>query len=101
VRRRADLRKLLPSAALLLASVPCLAWAQASSDADATSSAIAGNPGAVNITPGTGELGRLLGFAPESDLCLGGVLVSYGNYLISGGNAGDKLQQSATNGFRI
>jgi porin len=67
--------------------VPCLAQAQAPSDANTTSSAIAGNPGAVNVTPGTGQLGRLLGFEPESGLRLGGVLVSNGNYLISGGNA--------------
>ena len=87
MRRRTGLRKPLLSAVLLLAWVPCLARAQASSDADATSSAIAGNPGAVNIAPGTGKLGRLLGFDPENGLRLGGVLVSNGNYLISGGKA--------------
>jgi len=86
VRPRLDLRKLRVVGALLLAWVPCLAQAQAPLDANATSSAIAGNPGAVNIAPGTGELGRLLGFEPESGLRLGGVLVSNGNYLISGGN---------------
>ena len=68
-----------------LAGVPCSARAQAPPDVDTASSAIAGNPGAVNVTPGTGELGRLLGFEPESGLRLGGVLVSNGNYLISGG----------------
>ena len=36
---------------------------------------------------GTGELGRRLGLEPETGLRLGGVLVSNGNYLISGGNA--------------
>ena len=87
MRRRLDLRKLPLAGALLLAWVPCLAQAQAPPDADATSSAIAGNPGAVNIAPGTGELGRLLGFEPESGLRLGGALVSNGNYVISGGNA--------------
>jgi porin len=87
MRRRVDFRGLLLSAALLLAWAPCLAQTQAPSDAEATSSAIAGNPGAVNVTPGTGELGRLLGIEPESGLRLGGVLVSNGNYLISGGNA--------------
>jgi carbohydrate-selective porin OprB len=66
---------------------PCWAQAQAPSDADASSAAIAGNPGAFNVTPGTGELGRLLGFEPDSGLRLGGVLVSNGNYLIAGGNA--------------
>jgi len=63
------------------------ARAQTPSDADAVSSAIAGNPGAVNIVAGTGELGRLIGLDPESGLRLGGVLVSNGNYLMSGGNA--------------
>jgi porin len=85
--RRIDLRELLLSAALLLAWVACGAQAQPPSTADATSAAIAGNPGAVNVTPGTGEFGQLLGFEPESGLRLGGVLVSNGNYLISGGNA--------------
>ena len=87
MRPRLDLRKLRVVGALLLAWVPCLAQAQAPPDANATSSAIAGNPGAVNIAPGTGELGRLLGFEPESGLRLGGALVSNGNYVISGGNA--------------
>ena len=81
-----DLRKLLLSAIFLIGlSDP--ARAQTPSDADAAGSAIAGNPGAVNIVAGTGELGRLLGLDPESGLRLGGVLVSNGNYLISGGNA--------------
>jgi porin len=61
--------------------------AQTPADAEAPSSAIAGNPGAVNIVAGTGELGRVLGLSPETGLRLGGVLVSNGNYLISGGNA--------------
>jgi porin len=39
---------------------------------------------------GTGALGRLLGLDPGSGLRLGGVLVSNGNYLISGGNAPGK-----------
>jgi carbohydrate-selective porin OprB len=56
-----------------------------------TSTAIAGNPGAVNVTPGTGALGRWLGLAPDSGVQLGGVLVSNGNVLLSGGS-----QQGAT-----
>jgi porin len=83
---RADLRQLLLSA-VLLAGFTSLVHAQTQPDTDATSSAIAGNPGAVDIVAGTGELGRLLGLEPESGLRLGGVLVSNGNYLISGGNA--------------
>jgi hypothetical protein len=42
-------------------------------------SAIAGNPAAVNVTPGIGDLGRLLGLAADS-----GVLVSNGNLVLSG-----------------
>jgi porin len=84
---KADLPKLLLSVALLVGLAPS-ARAQTPSDADAAaSSAIAGNPGAVNIVAGTGALGRLLGLDPESGLRLGGALVSNGNYLISGGNA--------------
>lgn len=46
---------------------------------------IAGNPAAVNVTAGTGALGEALGLTPESGLRLGGVLVSNGNVLLSGG----------------
>jgi porin len=83
---RADLCKLLVSAALLV-GLDYPARAETPPATDLESSAIAGNPGAVNIVAGTGALGRLLGLDPESGLRLGGVLVSNGNYLISGGNA--------------
>src|SRR5271170_4103132 len=83
---RSDLLKLLLSAALLI-GLAHLARAQTPPDADTAGSGIAGNPGAVNIVAGTGELGRLLGLEPQSGLRLGGVLVSNGNYLISGGHA--------------
>ena len=86
---RAVLRKLLLSGALLI-GLARSALAQTTLAADAASSAIAGNPGAVNIVAGTGALGQLLGLDPESGLRLGGVLVSNGNYLISGGNAPGK-----------
>jgi carbohydrate-selective porin OprB len=88
-RAQAALCWLLLSGALLFGLAPT-AHAQATPAADAASSAIAGNPGAVNIVAGTGALGRLLGLDPESGLRLGGVLVSNGNYLISGGNAPGK-----------
>jgi porin len=39
------------------------------------------------VEPGTGEWGRLVGFGPDSGVRLGGVLVSNGNYLASGGNS--------------
>jgi len=82
----ADLRRLILSAVLLIGLVPSVR-AQTPAAAEAPGSAIAGNPGAVNIVAGTGALGRLLGLDPESGLRLGGVLVSNGNYLISGGTA--------------
>ena len=85
-RTRSDLRKLLLSAAVLI-GLASSGRAQTPSAPDAESSAIAGNPGAVNIVAGTGALGALLGLDPESGLRLGGALVSNGNYLISGGNA--------------
>jgi carbohydrate-selective porin OprB len=88
-RAQAALCWLLLSGALLFGLAPT-AHAQATPAADAASSAIAGNPGAVNIVAGTGALGRLLGLDPESGLRLGGVLVRNGNYLISGGNAPGK-----------
>jgi porin len=46
---------------------------------------IAGNPGAVNVEPGIGLLGRTLGFGPDSGVFLGGVWVGNGDYLIGGG----------------
>jgi hypothetical protein len=50
---------LLLSAALLI-GLAASAHAQTTPAADAASSAIAGNPGAVNIVAGTGALGRTL-----------------------------------------
>ena len=38
------------------------------------------------LSQSSGALGRLIGFGPESGVRLGGVLVSNGNYLASGGN---------------
>lgn len=46
---------------------------------------ISANPGAVNIEPGSGELGHLLGFGRESGVHLGGLWIGDTNYLISGG----------------
>lgn len=46
---------------------------------------IAGNPGAVNVLTGTGRLGRLLGFADDSGVRLGGLWIGNGDYLMSGG----------------
>ena len=65
-----DLRK-LPTTAFLI-GLAHSASAQTPPDTDTTSSAIAGNPGAVNIVVGTGELGRLFGLDPETGLRLGG-----------------------------
>jgi porin len=73
----------LLAAAVLLGSAHS-AQAQAP---PATELSIAGNPGAVNVAPGSGALGRLLGLTPESGLRLGGVLVSNANALLSGGKS--------------
>ena len=52
---------------------------------EADSPGIAGNPGAVDVQPGTGALAAA-GLHPSTGFRLGGVLVSNGNYLLSGGN---------------
>jgi porin len=75
-------------AAALLFGWPAAPRAETPPAAVEANAAIAGNPGAVNIAPGTGALGRLLGLGPDSGLRFGGVLVSNGNVLLSGGNAG-------------
>lgn len=47
--------------------------------------AISANPGAVTTTPGTGWLGRLLGFTPESGIRVGGLWIGNSDYLFTGG----------------
>jgi porin len=49
------------------------------------STAIAGNPGAVNVKPGIGLLGRALGFGPDSGMFLGGLWSGDADYLFGGG----------------
>jgi porin len=71
----------------LLSWLGALALAEAPAAAQDVAQGIAGNPGAVDVEPGTGELGRLVGLGPDNGLRLGGVLVSNGNYLASGGNS--------------
>jgi porin len=46
---------------------------------------ISANPGASNIIPGTGLLGRLIGFGPDSGVRLGGLWIGNADYLIAGG----------------
>jgi porin len=48
-------------------------------------SSISGNPGATNIVPGTGALGRFLGFDAESGIRIGGVWLGDTNWLMTGG----------------
>jgi porin len=50
-----------------------------------TNGGISANPGAVNIVTGTGQLGRWLGFTPDSGVRLGGAWVADANYLFAGG----------------
>ena len=47
--------------------------------------AISANPGASNSLPGTGQLGRLIGFTPESGIRIGGAWVGNFDYLFTGG----------------
>jgi carbohydrate-selective porin OprB len=76
-----------PVAAALLGWLAASVFAESPAAAQDALQGIAGNPGAVDVEPGTGELGRLIGFGPASGVRLGGVLVSNGNYLASGGNS--------------
>jgi porin len=76
-----------PVAATLLGWLAASVFAESPAAAQDALQGIAGNPGAVDVEPGTGELGRLIGFGPDSGVRLGGVLVSNGNYLASGGNS--------------
>jgi porin len=46
---------------------------------------IAANPGASNPLPGTGLLGKLIGFTPESGIRIGGLWVGNSDYLFTGG----------------
>jgi porin len=50
-----------------------------------TTEGISANPGSTNVITGTGLLGRLLGFTPESGVRLGGLWIGNTNYLIAGG----------------
>lgn len=50
-----------------------------------TSEGISSNPGATNVLTGTGLLGRLLGFGPDSGVRLGGLWIGNMNYLVAGG----------------
>ena len=47
--------------------------------------AISANPGASNILVGTGLLGRLIGFTPESGITIGGMWIGDADYLFTGG----------------
>ncbi len=50
-----------------------------------SSEGISANPGAVNVLTGTGLLGRVLGFGPDSGVRLGGLWIGDANYLFAGG----------------
>lgn len=50
-----------------------------------SSEGISANPGATNVLTGTGLLGRLLGFGPDSGVRLGGLWIGDMNYLVAGG----------------
>jgi len=64
------------------------ASASSAPTAAATSSAIpaiSANPGAVEIIPGTGALGRQAGFTPDSGVKIGGFWIGNADYLATGG----------------
>jgi porin len=46
---------------------------------------VSANPGAVDVISGTGLLGRLIGFSPDSGVRIGGVWIGNSDYLITGG----------------
>ena len=73
-----------PAAAALLGSLAALVCETPAKAQDVTQG-IAGNPGAVDVEPGTGALGQFLGFGPDSGVRLGGVVVSNANSLAAGG----------------
>jgi porin len=73
-------------AAALLGCLAASLLAEGPAAAQDVTQGITGNPGAVDFEPGTGDLGRFIGFGPDSGVRLGGVLVSNGNYLATGGN---------------
>ena len=52
---------------------------------------ISSNPSTVNILPGTGEIGRVLfGLKEDSPFRLGGVLISDGDFIATGGAGQEK-----------
>ena len=57
-----------------------------STQAEETTYGISGNPGAVNIYTGTGELGKLLQIPEESGVRIGGLWLGDYNALLSGGD---------------
>ena len=87
-----------------LALAACLAWgniaraqlpdsasaglpsAESAVDTTATpAAAISGNPAAVNILNGTGKLGELFGFEPDSGIRLGGLWIGDASGVLAGG----------------
>lgn len=73
-----------PAAAALLCWLAGSVWETPAKAQDAAQG-IAGNPGAVDVEPGTGALGQFLGFGRDSGVRLGGVVVSNANTLAAGG----------------
>ena len=70
---QSSLRK-SPVAAVLLGWLAASVFAESPAAAQDELQGIAGNPGAVDVEPGTGELRRVIGFGPDSGVRLGGVL---------------------------
>ncbi len=73
------------SAPISVVSAPTSAATATPAAAATPVPAISANPGAVDIIPGTGWLGRLIGFAPESGIRIGGLWIGNSDYLFTGG----------------
>src|SRR5271156_5956839 len=91
---RCALRRIVRLVILITVLAPSVVRADSSAQSQSSLSgitadsvnAISGNPGAVNIKPGIGLLGRTLGFGPDSGVFIGGVWSGDADYLIGGGN---------------
>jgi porin len=73
---------LVPANRAAQTSPPQSAWEWMRANASNT---ISGNPGAVNVQPGLGLLGRMFGFGPGSGVFLGGLWSGDADYLFGGG----------------
>ncbi|GHB93471.1 carbohydrate porin [Cerasicoccus arenae] len=72
-------------ALLMLAAGPTFAQTEDTPEQTPAINVVSGNPAAVNIDAGTGQLGELIGLTPDTGFRLGGVLLADFNWLVTGG----------------